>query len=230
MVLLVVAGCSRQADQSNANASDSPAREVDSRKSADSADSATRAETAPPREKESPMAEQASTGEKDEGSDSERTASPAEGAEAALPDFTCKLSAPEAFTVGEAAQVTFTLKNPTDKAWKILTWYSPLEGIEANLFQVTREGEEVEYLGRLLKRGNPPASAYLTLGPKSSTAVRLNLAKAYDLGKPGEYTVSFDGYLNDVCPAEVEVPRPQSECQIVSLQAEPLRFKVLPKD
>ncbi len=55
------------------------------------------------------------------------------------------------------------------------------------------DGTEASYKGPMAKRVMPPpASSYITLKPKDSISVSVNLLQAYDISKPSKYTVRYN--------------------------------------
>ena len=92
-------------------------------------------------------------------------------------------------------EVRFTMRNPTDQAVRILKWQTPFDGIDANLFSVHVGGVEVDYTGRLIKRGQPTARDYLTLQPGESRSINLDLSAYYDFAKSGQYEIRYDEFL-----------------------------------
>jgi peptidyl-Lys metalloendopeptidase len=87
--------------------------------------------------------------------------------------------------------VEVTVTNTSRKTARIPTWQLPSMEAESNLFAVSRNGEEIRYEGRMIKRGTPTAADFAILRPGQSHRVTLNLAEVYDLSKAGDYTVTF---------------------------------------
>ena len=87
--------------------------------------------------------------------------------------------------------VNFTVTNNSSDDVHVLTWLTPLEEFNSEVFLVTRNGEKVEYIGRLVKRGAPDSKDYITLKPGKSSSNLLNLADAYAMYEPGDYQVSL---------------------------------------
>ncbi|MBM7116710.1 M35 family metallo-endopeptidase [Archangium primigenium] len=89
-----------------------------------------------------------------------------------------------------ALQLTFT--NVSTHPVRLLRWYVPdAEGVKEGLFDVSRDGEPVAYLGPHAKRAVPEASDYLVLAPGERLTGRAPLSDLYDLSASGEYTVRF---------------------------------------
>lgn len=107
------------------------------------------------------------------------------------------------FESEESKTLTFVLQNKSDQDVKVLTWYTPLEGIvndhetpiESPCLLVKRnDGEEVEYDGKMKKRQeNPPEEAYINLKGGASISVDFDLNQAYQVSLEGDYSVNFIG-------------------------------------
>jgi len=105
-----------------------------------------------------------------------------------------------AFKAGEGAEVTVTLTNTASHAVRLLRWQTPVDGVKAPLFEVTRDGEIVDYTGRIYKRAAPTANDYLTLRPGESITSTVDLSDAYDFPTSGNYEFTFrsEGVSNSV--------------------------------
>jgi peptidyl-Lys metalloendopeptidase len=111
------------------------------------------------------------------------------------------------FTVGAPVSILFTLENLSDRPIRVLTWYTPLEGLRGEIFRVTRDGKSVDYRGKMVKRGNPTSADYVRVAPRSSVSAEVDLSTGYDLTVPGAYRVEFVGHLHDVAfDAGTETP------------------------
>lgn len=142
------------------------------------------------------------------------------------PHATVELSSdrPE-FAAGEPVHVRVTLTNPTIAPVAILRWLTPLDGVDRPLFDVRRDGVEVRYLGRVMKRPPPVDSDYETLAPGASIAAEVDLAKLYALTAPGHYDVSYAVTSNQL------YRRPGGNSPAVqSLTSQPLRLVVAAND
>lgn len=106
------------------------------------------------------------------------------------------------FETSESKTLTFVLRNTSDQDVEVLSWYTPLEGvvnghetpIESPCLLVTKNGEEVEYDGKLKKReGIPPKEAFVTVKAGESISVHFDVNQAYQVSPPGDYSVAFVG-------------------------------------
>ena len=116
----------------------------------------------------------------------------APGAAAGL---SARLEADGFFGRAERAVVTVTLSNDTTRDLYLLRWQTPLAGLDTDLFLVTRDGEPVTYLGRLVKFGRPTAADYVRIPAGGSRSTRVDLGRYYDLSRSGEYAVQLHMHL-----------------------------------
>ncbi|MES3025523.1 MAG: M35 family metallo-endopeptidase [Pseudomonadota bacterium] len=86
-------------------------------------------------------------------------------------------------------KVTFT--NTSSTPQMVLKWHTPFAGVEESLFDVTRDGVEVPYLGAHYKRPAPKASDYFLLKPGASHTSKVELSGLYDMSVTGDYAVRY---------------------------------------
>jgi peptidyl-Lys metalloendopeptidase len=91
--------------------------------------------------------------------------------------------------------VEFKVTNTSTQVMKVPRWQVPGETLEANLFKISHNGQEVRYTGPQIKRAAPTEADYIVLQPGQSRLVRVDLSKSYDLSRGGEYTVQFRTFL-----------------------------------
>jgi peptidyl-Lys metalloendopeptidase len=125
----------------------------------------------------------------------------------------CVMSVPPSVRAGGPVELRFQLTNRTAQPLYVLKWRTPLEGLMGKDFDITRDGTEVAFMGRMVKRGNPPAEAYVTIAPGASVDAKVDLSQAYELKQPGRYRIAFNGELMDVTDKQAEVPRPLEQLQ-----------------
>jgi peptidyl-Lys metalloendopeptidase len=113
--------------------------------------------------------------------------------ELAARDVAVSVSADQAtFGAGEAVAVKLSLTNVSRHPVRLLKWYTPADGLEEALLKVSREGEEVAFIGPHYKRPAEQAADFLTLAPGESLTRTVELSGLYDLSKTGSYTLRFD--------------------------------------
>lgn len=104
-----------------------------------------------------------------------------------------KLSLPEIINNGSAIEMAFTVYNPTNEVKTFCKWHTPFEPLMSKYLDITSaEGVEANYKGPMAKRMMPPpADSYLSIKPKDSLSVKVDLAKAYEI-KAGNYTIKYN--------------------------------------
>lgn len=102
---------------------------------------------------------------------------------------------PERATLGKRDEVvvTVTLTNTGTVPERILTARTPFGPAEFALFDITRDGQPVRYLGREVKRRTPTEADYLLLAPGERRSARVELSAAYDMAVTGAYAVRYRG-------------------------------------
>jgi peptidyl-Lys metalloendopeptidase len=83
--------------------------------------------------------------------------------------------------------VTVTFTNTTAATAWLLKWQTPFAGVEAPLFDVTRDGLPVRYLGIQAKRPPPGAADYIALKPGESRSRQVALSVLYRMDVMGAY-------------------------------------------
>ena len=94
-----------------------------------------------------------------------------------------------------AVKVTFT--NVSSSPVRLLNWVIPgTARVQEGLFEVTRNGEPVEYIGPHIKRVAPGAEDFITLAPGQSVSGTAPVSGLYDLSDSGSYTLRFAAELD----------------------------------
>ncbi len=87
----------------------------------------------------------------------------------------------------------FTVTNTSAVPKQVLSWKTPLNGVEDDIFRVSKDGAEVAYRGRLYKRPAPSAQDYIVLAPGESKSATVNLADSYSVHQAGQHSVRYVG-------------------------------------
>ncbi|MBQ4845934.1 M35 family metallo-endopeptidase [Pseudoalteromonas sp. MMG005] len=87
--------------------------------------------------------------------------------------------------------VELVLTNHDNSPVKVLKWYTAADGVQGNIFNITRDGEPVEYTGALYKRTAPSENDYQMLKPGQSINYSIELSSLYNFALPGEYRVQY---------------------------------------
>jgi len=101
--------------------------------------------------------------------------------------------APDKPSLGKSDDVTVTVTftNTSNSPQYVLKSHTPFEGVEAPLFDVTRDGKKVRYMGIVAKRGAPSPSDYFLLKPGASQSVKVELSSLYDMATTGDYQIRY---------------------------------------
>jgi peptidyl-Lys metalloendopeptidase len=91
--------------------------------------------------------------------------------------------------------VEFKITNNSAEVLRVPYWQLPSAAGESNLFKVFRNGEKAEYLGAQVKRSAPTEADLVTFQPYETKIFNVDLGAAYDLSKTGEYSVTFNAFL-----------------------------------
>ena len=95
-------------------------------------------------------------------------------------------------------KVLYSITNRTSASLMVLAWETPLRGVDADLFDVRRDGQSVAYVGREFKRpGVPSAEDYIEIAPGQTLSAEVDLAAHYDMAKAGEYAAQAHGHFHD---------------------------------
>ncbi|HEX9960931.1 MAG TPA: M35 family metallo-endopeptidase [Pyrinomonadaceae bacterium] len=106
------------------------------------------------------------------------------------------------FAENENVTVSVTISNPSKGALRLLRWYTPFEDVEESLFEITRDGVPVEYIGAHYKRPQPEERDFIILKSGESFTRTINLADYYDLSVSGSYLVSYNVKAPNLYPQE----------------------------
>ncbi|HJX28755.1 MAG TPA: M35 family metallo-endopeptidase [Thermoanaerobaculia bacterium] len=87
--------------------------------------------------------------------------------------------------------VHFTLRNESSEDLYVLSWQTPLRGVQEHIFEVRRNGQPVDYIGRLYKWATPTAQDFIRIPAGKSVSTRVELSSVYDISRSGEYTIQY---------------------------------------
>ncbi len=87
--------------------------------------------------------------------------------------------------------IEIVVTNTSRKTVRVPRYALPSSVLDANLFAISRDGEDIRYEGAMIKRGVPTASDFAVLRPGQSHRSVVDLGATYDLSKVGQYTVTF---------------------------------------
>lgn len=112
------------------------------------------------------------------------------------------LSTQADINTGFNGRVNFKLTNNSRNDVRMARWQTPIGGLEHEMFEVTRDGVALEYLGKHVKRSGIQADEVLSLRAGQSKVVSVDLSQSYDLSQPGTYSVRYKAYLQGATTAD----------------------------
>jgi peptidyl-Lys metalloendopeptidase len=116
----------------------------------------------------------------------------ASAASAGVRDLTPTIEAEKGFlSAAEDVVVRFTLRNDSRTDLYVLQWQTPLQGVKEDIFEVRRDGEPVDYTGRLYKWAQPRPQDYIRIPAGQSVSADVELSSVYDMSRTGEYSIQY---------------------------------------
>jgi len=137
-----------------------------------------------------------------------------------------QLSANDSYVAGTPITINFTLENLLDENLWVLNWYTPLEGMRGEIFQVKCDGKEIHYEGMMAKRGDPDQDSYIHIVPGGSVSEVVDLTGVYNIPVSNECQVEFNGRIFDVLSSEDKLPRKRDEHQGMDITGNVVSFRV----
>ena len=126
---------------------------------------------------------------------------------------------------GFLGAVDVTITNTSRHTVRVPRWELPSDFVQAKLFQVTRDGEPVQYQGPMIKRGLPGPGEFAILRAGQSYRATVDLSGAYDMAKTGQYVVTFASPLQHASLSNGEMLKQRTGVPMVA-QSAPLRLWV----
>lgn len=95
------------------------------------------------------------------------------------------------FRTSDVVSLRVTFRNRGAQPARMLAWDTAAGELEEDLFQVTREGRPVAFIGPHYKRPAPVAGDYVTLAPGESLTRVVDLSGSYDFSQTGTYRIRY---------------------------------------
>jgi len=96
---------------------------------------------------------------------------------------------------GNNGSLQFKITNTSRQAIKVPAWQLPSGTLDSDLFDVYRNGEKVDYVGKMIKRAPVTEADFITLRAGETKLINADLSSVYDMTSDGEYSVRFKSYL-----------------------------------
>lgn len=137
------------------------------------------------------------------------------------------IEAQESLPTGEVVKVRFTLTNVSPEGLFVLKWFTPLEGLAGDIFGVQRDGADLPYRGKLVKRGNPISEEYVWIDAGGSISAEIDLAEDYDFSQAGQYTLQFRSpLLSHTAKTSGEQAVSVDELEMIRIPSEPISVTI----
>ncbi|MFG6449253.1 M35 family metallo-endopeptidase [Roseateles sp. BYS180W] len=101
------------------------------------------------------------------------------------------VSVPTTASASKAVLARVTLRNTSAQPVKVLKSLLPVAGQSSMLFDISRDGQPLPYVGAVRLRRAPVASDYLTLAAGKSVSYSVDLREHVDFSASGHYTVRY---------------------------------------
>lgn len=90
-----------------------------------------------------------------------------------------------------------TLTNVSKDEVTFLKWETPFENdFTGNMLTIQHEGEEVSYIGKIVKRAPPEEGDFITLAAGETISTSIDISQGYAIEHRGDYTVAFNKHLH----------------------------------
>lgn len=99
--------------------------------------------------------------------------------------------------VSNAGTVQFKITNTSRQAIKVPSWQLPSGTLDSDLFDVYRDGEKIDYVGKMIKRAPVTDADFITLRAGETKLINADLSSVYDMTTDGEYSIRFRSYLQE---------------------------------
>ena len=143
------------------------------------------------------------------------------------PALTATIEVQESLPTGAVVNVRFTLTNISSEGLYVLKWFTPLEGLAGDIFQVQRDGVDVPYRGKLVKRGAPVAEEYVWIDAGGSISAEIDLAEGYDFSQAGQYTLQFRSpRLSHIARTPEDQANSVDELEMIQMPSNPVSVTI----
>ena len=133
--------------------------------------------------------------------------------------------AAQASSGGFLGSVDVAITNTSNHTVRVPKWELPSGFLEAKLFQVSRDGQPVQYEGPMIKRGLPAAADFAILRAGETLRTTVDLSGSYDMAKSGEYLVTLSSPLQHASMSNGEMLK-NANGTPMAIQSVPLRLWV----
>lgn len=116
----------------------------------------------------------------------------------------CTLTAGDSFIADEPVLIGLEIDNPGNETVEVLRYFTPIEGIMGPIYQVSFQGQVLDYLGPMVKRMPPSDEDWLALPAGSSLSADVEINLSWDLSRAGEYRIELSNDISYRASPEAE--------------------------
>ena len=135
------------------------------------------------------------------------------------------LVAAKASDGGFLGAVDVAITNTSNHTVRVPRWELPSDFMEAKLFQVSRDGQPVQYEGPMVKFGLPQARDFVMLRAGETLRTTVDLSGSYDMSRSGDYVVTLSSSLQHASLSNGEMLKHDNGLPM-AIQSVPLRLWV----
>lgn len=99
------------------------------------------------------------------------------------------------FREAERVTVSVSFTNVAKRPVRLLAWQTGTDELGEDLFEISRDGEPVDYIGPHYKRAAPTEADYVTVAPGETLSRSVEISSFYDLSKSGDYSIRYAAEL-----------------------------------
>jgi peptidyl-Lys metalloendopeptidase len=115
------------------------------------------------------------------------------------------------FAAVQNVNVILKYSNAGGDTMSIYKWLLPdAHGLTDPLFEVTRDGERVEYVGPVFKRRAPTADDLILLTPGMTVSAAVQLSTVYNMTQSGNYVIKYKMDADEVLFTTDSMDKPQT--------------------
>ncbi|HHL18157.1 MAG TPA: hypothetical protein ENJ33_00320 [Thiothrix sp.] len=138
-------------------------------------------------------------------------------------DFKLSMPKTEYFSTDKLT-LNFTLTNTRNDPITFLKWQTPLENdFTGDMFTIQHKGQDVPYIGKMVKRAAPTEEDFMTLAAGESVSGLIDLAEGYAVEETGDYTIALKQDLQ-VNPTYAEKGMFEMQLKTVATQSSIISF------
>lgn len=102
------------------------------------------------------------------------------------------------FGANDGVNVILQYSNLGTEPISLYRWNYPENELNDPLFRVTLYGMSVDYVGPLIKRGEPTNKDLIELAPGSTISTTIDISLVYDMSETGRYVIQFHRMLGQL--------------------------------